>query len=181
MRRLVSLLVLLVVAALAPVTLSAAPASAAVSCHRTWAEYPVLRPGVRRPEVRTLQCLLDDAGLGPVVVDGFYGPATRRAVRRLERGFEGPAPHPGRVDAGYSVLLLSRALPDRTLRLGAHGRAVRVLQRALRAAGATVVVDGAFGPQTRHAVRVFQRSQHLRRTGVVGERTRFLLQMGATV
>ena len=180
MRRLAPLVVLLVLGALVPVALTT-QASAAAGCHRTWPAYPVLRPGADRPEVRTLQCLLDDAGLGPVAVDGRYGPATRRAVRRLERGFEGPAPHPGRVDAGYWVLLLSRALPDRTLRLGDHGRAVRVLQRALRAAGATVVVDAEFGPRTRRGVRQLQRSQHLRQTGVVGQRTRFLLRMGATI
>jgi peptidoglycan hydrolase-like protein with peptidoglycan-binding domain len=150
-------------------------------CHRTLAHYPVLLPGDRRPAVRTLQCALRDAGYGPVVVDGFYGPQTRVAVARVEAGFEGPAPQPGRVDNGFWVLLFGRHLPDRTLRLGAHGPAVRTLQRALRAAGCELAVDGDFGRQTRHAVGAYQRSQHVAATGAVNERTRFFLAMGGVL
>ena len=150
-------------------------------CERTLPVYPVLRPGARRPAVRTLQCVLNDDGFGPVVVDGVYGPRTRAAVRRVEAGFEGPPLHPGRVDHGYWVLLLSHTLPDRAFRLGDAGHGVRTLQRALRAAGAQLAVDASFGPQTRAAVRAFQRANHLRPTGVVDAGTRFLLHMGAVI
>src|SRR3954451_18737696 len=125
----------------------------AAACHRTLKHYPVLVPGAHRPAVRTLQCVLNDDGFGPVAVDGFYGPQTRAAVRRVEAGFEGPAPHPGRINNGFWVLLFGQHLPDRNLRIGEHGPAVRTLQRALRAAGGHLTVDADFGAETRRVVR----------------------------
>src|SRR4051812_46826036 len=41
------------------------------ACQRTLASYPVLKPGDRGAAVRTLQCSLNDVGVGPVAVDGF--------------------------------------------------------------------------------------------------------------
>ena len=58
-------------------------------CQRTLASYPILRPGDRKAAVRTLQCSLNDVGVGPVVVDGFYGPQTKAAVKEITDGFEG--------------------------------------------------------------------------------------------
>ena len=187
MRRLTVLAALLAATALAPATMlpaDAAPAAtqaASATCQRTLASYPVLHPGDRRPAVRTLQCVLNDAGWGPVVVDGFYGPQTRQAVRRVEAGFEGPSPSPGRINNGFWVLLFGQQLPDRNLQLGQHGPAVRTLQRALRAAGATIVVDAQFGPQTRSVVKAYQRRHHFAATGVVNANTRFILAMGGVL
>jgi peptidoglycan hydrolase-like protein with peptidoglycan-binding domain len=48
---------------------------------------------------------------------------------------------------------------------------VRSLQYLLRARGASVSVDGVFGPRTRTAVVAFQRSRHLVVDGVAGTRT----------
>jgi peptidoglycan hydrolase-like protein with peptidoglycan-binding domain len=173
-------------ALLAPAAAVAAPVSQhesarAASCHRTLKHYPVLEPGARRPAVRTLQCVLNDDGFGPVVVDGFYGPQTRAAVRRVESGFEGPSPHPGRINNGFWVLLFGQHLPDRNLRSGQHGPAIRTLQRALRAAGGHLAVNARFGPRTKVVVRHFQRSQGVPATGVVNERTRFFLAMGGVL
>ncbi len=187
MRRLTVLATLLAATALAPVTglpaeaATATTAAATGTCHRTLASYPVLRPGDRRPAVRTLQCVLNDGGWGPVVVDGFYGPQTRQAVRRVEAGFEGPSPSPGRINNGFWVLLFGQQLPDRNLQLGQHGPAVRTLQRALRAAGGTIVVDAQFGPQTRAVVRAYQRRHNFAATGVVNANTRFILAMGGVL
>jgi peptidoglycan hydrolase-like protein with peptidoglycan-binding domain len=116
-----------------------------------------------------------------VVVDGFYGPQTRAAVRRVEGGFEGSAPHPGRINNGFWVLLFGQHLPDRDLRLGQAGPAVRTLQRALRAAGGELSVNGTFGRGTRRAVRGYQRSQGVPVSGVVNEHTRFFLAMGGAL
>jgi peptidoglycan hydrolase-like protein with peptidoglycan-binding domain len=189
MRRLTVLATLLAASALAPVTALPAQAATAAAqaqtatgaCQRTLASYPVLRPGARRPAVRTLQCVLNDGGWGPVVVDGFYGPQTRQAVARVEAGFEGPSPSPGRINNGFWVLLFGQQLPDRNLQLGQHGPAVRTLQRALRAAGATIVVDAQFGPQTRSVVKAYQRHNHFTATGVVNSNTRFMLAMGGVL
>lgn len=182
---LIAVLATLTLGLVAPTAADAASAgqtpARAGSCHRTLAQYPVLHPGDRRPAVHTLQCALNDAGYGPVVVDGWYGPQTRAAVRRVEGGFEGPAPHPGRINNGFWVLLFGQHLPDRNLRAGQHGPVIKTLQRALRAAGVQLRVNGKFGRQTRRAVRTYQRSQRVGATGVVNERTRFFLAMGGVV
>lgn len=182
---LVAVLTTLALGLLAPVAAQAQPPRQAAArsggCHRTLAHYPTLLPGDRRSAVRTLQCVLNDDGYGPVVVDGYYGPQTRSAVRRVEGGFEGPSPHPGRINNGFWVLLFGQHLPDRNLRMGQHGPAVRTLQRALRAAGSRIKVDGSFGRGTRRAVTAYQRGRHVSATGVVDERTRFFLAMGGVL
>ena len=98
--------------------------------------------------------------------------------RRL-RG-HGP-PHPYRINNGFWVLLFGRQLPDSNLAIGAHGPVVKVLQRALRAAGATVVVDGNFGTQTEAAVKRYQKAHRVKQTGVVDENTRFFLGQGGVI
>ena len=168
-------------------TADAAPAPAVaharVQCHRTLPSYPTLRPGDRGRAVRTLQCSLNDLGLdvGPVVVDGSYGPQTKRAVRENVDGFEGEPAHPYRVNNGFWVLLFGRQLPDHQLVQGDQGHDVVVLQRALRAAGAVIVVDGDFGPETKAVVKQYQGANDIAQTGRVDARTRFLLGMGGVI
>jgi peptidoglycan hydrolase-like protein with peptidoglycan-binding domain len=183
----------LVIAALVTAsTLVASPAPAVpvshpvakAACQRTLPSYPVLRPGDRGQAVRTLQCSLNDLDLevGPVLVDGYYGPQTKAAVKEIVDGFEGTRhPHPYRVNNGFWVLLFGRQLPDSNLVIGSRGPVVRVLQRALRAAGATLVVDGDFGSQTEAAVKRYQKAVRVPQTGVVNDRTRFFLKQGAVI
>jgi peptidoglycan hydrolase-like protein with peptidoglycan-binding domain len=161
---------------------SRASSVAADHCRRTLASYPILHPGDRGRAVRTLQCALNDQSSGPtVVVDGWYGPQTRRAVHRITQGFEGSGePHPYRINNGFWTLLYGRQLPSRVQRIGDQGHAVRVLQRALRAAGGDLVVDGRFGPQTRRVLRAFQREHDDRHpSGRCDREVVFLLGQGA--
>lgn len=59
-----------------------------------------------------------------------------------------------------------------SVRIGARGQSVRDVQEALQTHGQPgVAVDGRFGPQTRDAVRAFQREHHLREDGIVGPQT----------
>ncbi len=53
------------------------------------------------------------------------------------------------------------------LTIGAHGPAVRALQRELRSRGIAVAVDGRFGPGTRRAVARLQKRMGLRINGLV--------------
>ncbi|MBW8729591.1 MAG: peptidoglycan-binding protein [Terrabacter sp.] len=131
--------------------------------------------------MRALQCFLNDADYGPIAVDGVYGAQTRAAVTKVEATFEGPAPKPGRIDAGTWVLLISRSLGDDTLKVGSKGADVVTLQRALRAAGGMITVDGDFGAETKKVVKRFQQANRIGDDGVVDDETLFLLKMGATI
>jgi peptidoglycan hydrolase-like protein with peptidoglycan-binding domain len=58
----------------------------------------------------------------------------------------------------------------RLLKLGTRGADVKRVQRALR-----IPADGIFGPQTRRAVRAFQKRHNLAVDGIVGPQTRAAL------
>ena len=66
----------------------------------------------------------------------------------------------------------------RGLEVGDSGIRVKTLQRALRADGETVVVDGDFGAQTKAQVKAFQAKCHIDETGRVNEQTSFFLSQG---
>jgi len=155
-----------------------ADARAGTDCRRTLPVYPELDPGDRRAAVRTLQCAINDNGLGPVEVDGYYGPQTKKALRPLVMGREGQPPHPYRLTPLFWSQLYGLQLPERDLERGDHGRAVRDLQRSLRAFGLRIVVDGGFGPQTEAVVRDYQRRGHMTVTGRVNAQTRYFLAGG---
>lgn len=86
------------------------------------------------------------SGLG---VDGIAGAGTRRALGRLGRPLYG----------------------TRTLRHGRVGWDVSVLQYLLARHGVGRVIDGYFGPETRTAVRRFQRRAGLVVDGIAGPQT----------
>jgi len=172
--------VLLPLALWLPVGLAAPGAAQAATseCRRTLEAYPELDPGDRAPAVRTLQCAINDLGLGPVAVDGFYGPETKKALTPVVMGREGQPPHPYRLTPLFWHQLYGLQLPHHTLREGDHGHDVRNLQRALRAYGIGVVVDGDFGPQTTSAVQAYQEQHQIRQTGRTDRSTRFYLVGG---
>jgi murein DD-endopeptidase MepM/ murein hydrolase activator NlpD len=72
---------------------------------------------------------------------------------------DGTTPAPATVAVETTAIL-------RTLRAGSRGEDVRDLQRALRKRGLRITVDGAFGPQTRRAVKAMQRRFKVPPTGV---------------
>lgn len=62
-------------------------------------------------------------------------------------------------------------LPWSTVKRGAEGFRVVAIQHLLRQHGATVAVDGAFGPVTERAVVAFQSARRLAADGIVGPKT----------
>jgi murein DD-endopeptidase MepM/ murein hydrolase activator NlpD len=70
----------------------------------------------------------------------------------------------------------AKALAKRTLRMGAAGKQVKVLQRVLTAVGYRVRVTGYFGTLTRAQVRRFQKNWTLPVVGYVGPGTAKALQ-----
>ena len=166
------------IAASLPDTAADGSTASSQECRRTLPAYPELDPGDRARAVRTLQCAINDLGLGPVVVDGYYGPETKKALTPVVMGREGQPPHPYRLTSLFWHQLYGLQLPHRTLREGDHGHDVRTLQRALRAYGIEVVVDGDFGPQTTSAVEAYQEAHGIRETGRTDRSTRFYLVGG---
>jgi len=68
-------------------------------------------------------------------------------------------------------LLLAAPAAAQTIAPGAHGSAVKRLQRLLVRDGFRLAVDGQYGPGTKKAVRAFQRRAGLRVTGVADDLT----------
>ena len=147
-------------------------------CRRTLPSYPEIEPGTTSRAVRTLQCVLNDTQFGPVTVDGFYGPETKAAIKELTGNFEGGIENRFLVRTWYWTILFSQSHRLRGLELGDSGIRVKTLQRALRADGETVVVDGSFGPQTKARVKVFQTKCDIKVTGRVNDQTSFFLSQG---
>jgi peptidoglycan hydrolase-like protein with peptidoglycan-binding domain len=148
------------------------------------AEAGVIGLGAHGPTVRALQRELRSRGLR-IAADGVYGPATRRAVARFQRRLglrvNGLVDRPLLWWLGLSVCDLPGPTTARggargVLRLGAYGPQVCTLQRLLARAGASLAVDGGFGPRTRAAVRRAQRRFGMRPTGVATDALRARLR-----
>lgn len=88
----------------------------------------------------------------------------------------GPAPKPKPVKKPSAP----KPVKVRLLKQGARGNDVRKLQSELRrvfpAYAGRLYVDGVFGPQTRQAVKEFQRRAGLSSDGIVGAKTRSALK-----
>jgi zinc D-Ala-D-Ala carboxypeptidase len=180
MRTLVSVVVTLLVAAFLGPTADAAPSGGVrqATCQRTLSSYPEIKRGTTSKAVRSLQCVLNDAGLGPVTVDGFYGPETQGAVKELTDGFECCIENPLKVRTWYWVILFTASHKLAGLERGDSGIRVKTLQRALRADGETLAIDGGFGGQTETQLKAFQEKCGEKQTGRVNQQTLFNLSQG---
>lgn len=118
---------------------------------------PLLKQGSSGQAVKTVQYLLG------INADGLYGSGTASAVSAYQRshGLSSDGVVGGNT---WNALLV-------TLRSGDSGAAVKALQADLNAAGASLAVDGAFGPGTTTAVRNYQAAHGLSVDGVVGDNT----------
>ncbi|MEO0357466.1 MAG: peptidoglycan-binding protein [Pseudomonadota bacterium] len=67
-----------------------------------------------------------------------------------------------------------------TLQMGDRGDAVRALQRMLNQTGATLVVDGAFGPSTFNVLKAFQMRVGLTADGIYGRKSAAALKATVT-
>lgn len=103
----------------------------------------------------------------PIAIGDELRQEIARIMRGIKGGGHGPIPKP----------ITQSVSPRPTLRQGATGEHVRVLQEALRKiiVGTTkrgnLIVDGNFGPKTRDAVIDYQRKHELLPDGVVGSLT----------
>ena len=131
-----------------------------------------------RANVAALQVALRAVHLYGGSVDGVAGPATRGAVRRLQRkkrlvvdGVAGPQTRRALGRRGRP------SWGSRVMKSGQRGWDVSALQFLLARRGfSTGGVDGGFGPNTASAVRRFQSSRGLTADGLVGPATRRALR-----
>jgi len=127
-----------------------------------------LRGGSSGPAVARVQRALG------IAADGAFGPQTRQALTRFQQavgvaadGVVGPQTAAALFASGQGAPAPPSAAPAAPLvRVGDQGAMVARVQRALG-----IPTDGAFGPQTQTAVRVFQQAAHLSVDGIVGPRT----------
>lgn len=93
-----------------------------------------------------------------------------------------PVPSPGPQPPPAPLPMPPQGISHPMLRNGSHGPAVMELQRKLvGVTGATIAVDGAFGPKTEQAVRNFQAFFKLGNDGIVGPKTWGLLDFFAAL
>jgi LysM repeat protein len=126
----------------------------------------------RNPQTAGLQVALRAQGLYRGAIDAISGPETVAAIRDFQR-IQG-LPITGLADARTRAALgpLGRPLfGARTLRRGAFGWDVAVLQFLLVRQGISVPVNAYYDGPTLHGVRLMQQRLHLRGDGVVGPHT----------
>ncbi len=129
-------------------------------------QWPIEKEGSTGEAVRTVQYMLRAHGQS-LSVDGIFGPRTEAAVRTFQQTHHLVVD--GVVGNSTWVALLI------TVRNGGRGDAVRAAQSQLVHHGASLQVDGAFGPRTEQAVRSFQQRHGLAVDGIVGVDTWFAL------
>ena len=143
---------------------------------------PMLRYGSVGNFVTLLQQYLNNFGYN-VTVDGKFGRETYYAVRMFQReqglrvdGIVGPKTWE-RLEYGKKRICPHKAFRPltKTLRIGSKGPEVEALQNALRIFGYCVAVDGKFGRETETAVKLLQKRYGLVPDGIVGPKTRKVL------
>jgi peptidoglycan hydrolase-like protein with peptidoglycan-binding domain len=141
-------------------------------CGGTRVDFPTyytLKPRTAsRTRTLALQCLLKEKKRYAGPLDGAYDRATRRAAGAWmkSRGFT-----PTRIwrRKNWVALLAGQERP--VLDVGATGRAVSRLQRALTAARQRVAVTGTFDEATRTALLAYQARVGAPATGTTDART----------
>lgn len=145
------------------------------SANLNFGAYPDLESGATGDEVAAAECLLLRQG-HLEESDSTYDDATVTAVKAFQAAV-GLADS-GNVDkATWTALLSAGTTP--LLQSGSSGADVERVQRSMIAAlGATLDIDGDFGPATEAAVREYQTSRGLAVDGAVGPETWTALQAG---
>ncbi len=131
-----------------------------------------LASGGRNPQTAGLQVALRAQGLYRGPIDAISGPATVAAVRTFQR--EQGLPVTGLADARTRAAMGPLGSPlfgARTLRRGAFGWDVAVLQYLLVHQGISVPINAYYDGPTLHGVRLMQQRLHLPTDGVVGPHT----------
>ena len=141
-------------------------------------------PFLQGDDVRALQQALIRAGIS-ITIDGVFGPGMEQAVKQFQEqhdlttdGIVGPATRAALERGEVPMRVSADGDTPRLLRLRVpllQGDDVRAVQQALIQAGASITVDGVFGPGMDRAVKQFQAQHSLIADGIVGPATRAAL------
>lgn len=142
-----------------------------------------LRSGMTGEDVRLMETYLNElantyTAINKQTVDGVFGTNMTAATQRFQRQF-GLTP-----DGVIGMLTWNKIVsvhtthqyvvtpyPGYAISQGASGDNVRFIQSYCNATGASLTIDGQFGPATKQAVMVFQAQHGLKPDGVVGSAT----------
>jgi len=144
----------------------------AVTVAACLAAAPAALAAGQNPQTAGLQVALRAQGLYRGPIDAISGPDTVAALRAFQRIHGLPAT--GLADARTRAAMGPLGGPlfgARTLRRGAFGWDVAVLQFLLARQGISVPVNAYFDAPTLHGVLLMQTRLHLRHDGVVGPHT----------
>ena len=137
-----------------------------------------LRMGDSGSAVKDLQTKLKKLGFYNASIDGDYGDTTVAAVKAFQKKYNLTADGVAgsetlkKLDSAYKNADSNTSTDDDSLRKGATGTAVKMLQTNLKKLGFyTAYVDGSFGSTTESAVKAFQKKYGLTADGVAGSAT----------
>lgn len=117
--------------------------------------------------VRLAQAMLNNAGHYNLYTDGDFDKDTETAVNHFQKKIMGIAPT-NTVNKATWIALFNK----NTVQQGSRGKVVSCLQIMLnKVMKSGLAVDGAFGKNTKTAVKQFQKSCSLTQDGVVGIQT----------
>ena len=151
------------------------------------AKYDTIPLGEKSNKVRVMQNALKKQGYYKGTVDGNFGPATLKAVKKFQSSvgiksdgkpgnktlialYDGGSKALNTVDTNKVYHL--KVTDEHSIYYGSTGSRVRALQKALKAAGYFKgTVDGKFGDMTELAVRKFQTAKGMRVDGIAGKKT----------
>ena len=130
---------------------------------------------------RHAQETLDHLGYPVGHIDGRLGPRTRTAIRNFQRdnGLNATGELTDETVRAMDAAATERARrsENRSARATADASIVRGAQQHLDRLGYPVAhIDGRFGPETRTAIRNFQRDKGLNATGELDDDTRAALE-----
>ncbi len=128
---------------------------------------------ISNDEIAKIQTTLNERYGAGLIVDGIYGPRTKRAIIRglqteLNKQFNADL----RVDGIFGPRTKAALV---TVKMGARGNITYLIQSALFILGYSLLPDGIFGSITEARVREFQASRGLRIDGVAGRNTQSAL------
>ncbi len=140
-----------------------------------FASYPWLTPGMSRPEVKALKCLLREQGYGGIRLNDAYGSGLVLAVRKWKTDHNF-TPSDSWSPGYWTALQAVGSQP--VLKYGSAGSAVRRVQRAMNAKGANLSIGGVYNTATATAVKNWQASRKVSANGIVTAGNWALLSRG---